>query len=66
MMDKPDKKFELIREIVNKEDNVLSVTELCRIAGVSRSGYYRWGNAEDVRRAREKGEQGGFSLVFQA
>ena len=40
MMDKPDKKFELIREIVSKEDNVLSVTELCRIAGVSRSGYY--------------------------
>ena len=49
MMDKPDKKFELIREVVSKEDNVLSITELCRLAGVSRSGYYRWVNAEDVR-----------------
>ena len=38
MMDKPDKKFALIREIVSEEDNVLSVMELCRIAGVSRSG----------------------------
>lgn len=66
MMDKPDKKFELIREIVNKEDNVLSVTELCRIAGVSRSGYYRWVNAEDVRRAREKRDQEDFSLILQA
>lgn len=66
MMDKPDKKFELIREIVSKEDNVLSVTELCRIAGVSRSGYYRWVNAEDVRRAREKRDQEDFSLILQA
>ena len=66
MMDKPDKKFELIREIVNKEDNVLSVTELCRIAGVSRSGYYRWVNAEDVRRAREQRDQEDFSLILQA
>ena len=66
MMDKPDKKFELIREIVNKEDNVLSVTELCRIAGVSRSGYYRWVNAEDVRRAREQQDQEDFSLILQA
>ena len=49
MMDKPDKKFELIREIVNKEDNVLSVTELCRIAGVSRSGYYRWVNTHFLK-----------------
>ena len=32
MMDKPDKKFELIHKIVSKEANVLSVTELCRIA----------------------------------
>ena len=53
-MDKPDKKFELIHDFVAKEDNVLNVTELCRIAGVSRSGYYRWVNAEDARRAREK------------
>ena len=66
MMDRPDKKFELIHEIVNKEDNVLSITELCRIAGVSRSGYYRWVNAEDVRQARERRDQEDFSLILQA
>ena len=65
-MDKPDKKFELIHEIVTKEDNVLNITELCRIAGVSRSGYYRWMNAEDVRQAREKKDQEDFSLILQA
>ena len=54
MMDKPGRKFELIYEIVNKEDNVLSITELCQIAGVPRSGYYRRVNAENVRQARRK------------
>lgn len=38
MMDRPNKKFERIHEIVSKEDNVLSITELCRIASVSRPG----------------------------
>ena len=66
MMDKTDKKFELIREIVSKEENVLSIAELCRIAGVSRSGYYRWVNAEDIRQARERQDQEDFSLILQA
>lgn len=66
MMDKPDKKFDLIHEIVSKEGNMLSVTELCRIAGVSRSGYYRWVNAKDVRRTREEKDQEDFSLILQA
>lgn len=66
MMDKPDKKFELIREIVSKKDNVLSIIELCQIAGVSRSGYYRWVNAEDTRQVRERWDQEDFSLILQA
>lgn len=66
MMDKTDKKFELIREIVSKEENVLSIAELCRIAGVSRSGYYRWVNAEGIRQARERQDQEDFSLILQA
>lgn len=33
-------KFRLIQEAVSQENNVLSVSSLCRIAGVSRSGYY--------------------------
>jgi hypothetical protein len=41
VMDKPDRKFESIHEIVSKEDNVLSVIELCWVTGVSHSRYYR-------------------------
>ena len=66
MVDKPDKKFELIREIVSKKDNVLSIIELCQIAGVFRSGYYRWVNAEDTRQVRERRDQEDFSLILQA
>lgn len=42
---KPEKKFELIYEMMSREDNQLNVKWLCEIAGVSRSGYYRWLNA---------------------
>ena len=65
-MDKPDKKFKLIHEIVSKEDNALRITEVRRIAGVSRSGYYRRVNAEDIRQAREQKEQEDFLLILQA
>ena len=32
-------KFQIIFDMINKENNILRVTELCDIAGVSRSGY---------------------------
>ena len=35
-------KFSVIRDTLSEERNVLTVTELCDIAGVSRSGYYGW------------------------
>lgn len=33
-------KFEVIQKTLNEADNQLSVSMLCEIAGVSRSGYY--------------------------
>ena len=41
-MESTSNKFQLIYDIVSKEDNVLKIKELCRIAGVSRQGYYNW------------------------
>ena len=40
-------KFEVIRKTMDEADNQLSVSMLCEIAGVSRSGYYRWVNAPE-------------------
>ena len=38
-------KFEVIQKTLQEADNQLNVSMLCDIAGVSRSGYYRWINA---------------------
>ena len=45
----PSVKFELISQMISDENNVMSVSELCKIAGVSRSGYYRWVDAAPIR-----------------
>lgn len=44
----------------------MKITELCKIAGVSRSGYYRWRNAENMRQARELKDREDFELILQA
>lgn len=59
-------KFEVIWETVQKEDNQLNVSMLCDIAGVSRSGYYRWVNSADKREEREKKDREDFELVLKA
>ena len=45
-MEIANNKFEIIHETINKANNKLSVTMLCEIAGVSRSGYYNWVSSE--------------------
>lgn len=59
-------KFEIIHEMLIKEDNVLSVTKLCDIAGVSRSGYYRWINGQDKRNEQERQDRADFEIIVQA
>ena len=65
-MEGTDFKFSVIRDTVNGEDNILTVTELCGIAGVSRSGYYAWLRAEQARQAREARDQADFQLILAA
>ena len=54
-------KFELIRQILDDENNVMTVTELCCIAGIS-----RWLNAAPVRNEREKADRADFELILAA
>ena len=57
--------FELIlAETKNK--SALNVLELCELAGVSRSGYYRWIAAADKRIAREAADYADFLLIQKA
>ena len=58
-------KFEVIQKTVQEADNQLSVSMLCDIAGVSRSGYYRWINAAGVREEREQKDREDFELILK-
>ena len=59
-------KFEVIQKTMEEADNQLSVSMLCETAGVSRSGYYRWVNAADIREEREKKDREDFELILKA
>ena len=65
-MNESECKFEIIYGLVSKEDNLLSVTMLCDIAGVSRSGYYRWAGAADERQRKELKDQADFEIILGA
>lgn len=62
----PTAKFAIVQEITSREDNLLNVRLLCEIAGVSRSGYYRWLKADGVRQAREHTDEADFTLILDA
>ena len=59
-------KFELIYEAVSQDNNLLSISYMCRIAGVSRSGYYAWVKAIPVRQAREEKDRADFECILVA
>lgn len=59
-------KFEMIYNAVMQDDNALSISHMCRLAGVSRSGYYAWRKAEPLRKAREDKDAADFELILEA
>ena len=65
-METSTNKFEIIHETINKSNNKLSVSMLCEIAGVSRSGYYNWVSSEEKRRQKEKQDRADFELILAA
>lgn len=56
-------KFEIIYDTIQEKDNQLDVKMLCEIAGVSRSGYYRWVNAAEKREAKERQDKKDFEMI---
>lgn len=65
-METANNKFEIIHETINKSDNRLSVTMLCEIAGVSRSGYYNWVSSARKRIEKEIQDRADFELILAA
>ena len=61
-----DAKFRIIKEMTSRDNNLLNISLLCEIAGVSRSGYYRWLGADEVRNQREEQDEADFELILGA
>ena len=63
---KAEVKFALIEAALLSPNNLLSVSELCKIACVSRSGFYQWQRAKPTRAKREKQDEADFELILEA
>jgi transposase InsO family protein len=59
-------KYEIIREMARRDDNMLNISWLCEAAGVSRSGYYHYLGAEGLRWRREKQDRRDFLIIVKA
>lgn len=65
-MGTPGSKFQIIQEVLSREGNLLTVSDLCRTAGVSRSGYYNWLHSADARKKKEAADLEDFQLILDA
>lgn len=55
-------KFRIIREMTERDNNILKISWLCQTAGVSRSGYYAWLAREPKRLQQEEQDRQDFLL----
>ena len=62
----PEVKFALIREATLRDNNLLKISKMCEIAGVSRSGYYNWCASEGMCKIREDADKKDFDLILEA
>ena len=62
----PEVKFAIIHNAVMQKGNQLRINKMCEIAGVSKSGYYRWCSAAGSRETRDNADRKDFDLVLEA
>jgi transposase InsO family protein len=52
--------------MIQRNNILLNISLLCKTAGVSRSGYYGWLNAEDSRNVEDEQDKRNFEIILQA
>ena len=62
----PKIRYEIIAKTIERDDNLLNISYLCELAGVSRSGFYYWQGGEHDRLAAEEQDRKDFELVLAA
>ena len=49
-----NRKFQFIHNLVSRTDNRLKIVHLCKLAHVTRSGYYNWLSNMEFRNAKDQ------------
>lgn len=62
----PSCKFEIIHQALMQDNSCLTVSELCKIAGVSRSGYYYWEQSTSSRILKNQADREDFEKILEA
>lgn len=66
MKGSPHTRYEIIAETISHDNNLLNISYLCELAGVSRSGFYYWQQSKEKREAAEKQDIQDFNLILEA
>ncbi len=65
-METAKEKYKIIEEMISRDNNLLNISKLCKVADVSRSGFYSWRKNKDKREAKEEKDQNDFELILEA
>ena len=58
-------KYKIIEEMISRDNNLLNISKLCKVADVSRSGFYSWRKNKDKREAKEEKDRNDFELILE-
>ena len=65
-METAKEKYKIIEETISRDNNLLNISKLCKVADVSRSGFYSWRKNKDKREAKEEKDRNDFELILEA
>lgn len=63
---KPEEKFKIIHQIIQRDNNLLNISWLCECAGVSRPGYYNWISSKESRNEKDEKDRKDFEIILDA